>query len=137
MYRAVRSGSRPPHTGALASQGTAIPVEGCYPHQGGNLLAVEGAQLGKAGYQGGGDDWSYSWDTSQQLGLFLPQRTGAQEISLIPVQLLSHKGPTLQIRATMPTQLFGLYQGRDVTTLLSNGLPSLRPRLTRPVTSIY
>lgn len=31
-------------------------------------------------------------------------------------------GPTLQIRAIMPTQLFGLSQGGDVRTLLSNGL---------------
>ena len=46
----------PTPQGALASQGIGIPVEGCYPHQVGNLLAVEGAQLGKAGYQGGGDD---------------------------------------------------------------------------------
>jgi len=31
-------------------------------------------------------------------------------------------GPSLQMRATTPKQLFGLSQGRNVTTLLSNGL---------------
>ena len=31
-------------------------------------------------------------------------------------------GPALQIRAATPTQLFGLSQGRNMTSHLSNGL---------------
>ena len=64
----------------------------------------------------------------------MPTNKEASFLHLPPFKILS---PTLAhpclIRAQLPSQLFGLREGLDVTTLLRDGLQSLgRSGLSRP-----
>jgi transposase len=81
--------SSPDHP--LAQETAAVSIEGGYPYQRGNLVAVQGAQLGEFGQEGDGHHWANPRDTAQQVVFLSPQGTlpnGGVEIPVQATQLL-------------------------------------------------
>ena len=59
----------------FAPQCAAVPVEGSHAHQGGDLPAVQGAQLRQVGQKGEGDLLSNAGDGAQEVVLLPPYGT--------------------------------------------------------------
>ena len=66
--------------GAFASVLAAVAIEGRQAHEGGDLLAVELAQLGNVGDEGGGRDSAQSWNGLDELRFFPPVLVGLDEL---------------------------------------------------------
>ena len=74
-------------TGAgKADKSGAGPVERSHPHQGGNFLPVQGAQLRQITQQSAGDHRPQARNTADDLGVFVPQGALAQKVHQVPVQ---------------------------------------------------
>lgn len=67
-------GSAAPHA-AFPSPPPAVPVEGCHPHQGGELLVIQRPQFGQISQQGPDQDGPDPWGIQEQVFLLLPDRT--------------------------------------------------------------
>jgi len=59
--------------GALAAEGTAVTVERRHAYQGGYFSAVECPKFGQLGQEGNRHYLAYSWNTSKQVVLLLPE----------------------------------------------------------------
>src|SRR3972149_425356 len=60
--RPYRGASAP--EGAFPPPGATIPVEGCYPHQGAELPAVQGPQFGQLRHEGGSEGGAHPRHTA-------------------------------------------------------------------------
>ena len=66
--------------GAFALVLSAVTIEGSQADEGGDLLAVEFAQFGDIGDEGGGSDAAESWDRLYELGFLAPVVIGLDEL---------------------------------------------------------
>ena len=73
--------------GAFATQGATVPVEGSHAHQGGDLLAVEGAQFGQVGQQSEGELLPHAGNGAQEIILLSPHGTLAESLTQPSVQV--------------------------------------------------
>ena len=74
--------------GPLDSQGAAVPVEGSHSHQGGDLPAVQCAQLRQVSQKSEGKPLSHAGDGPQKVVLLTPYGTLAESLPQVLVQVL-------------------------------------------------
>ena len=83
-----------PHSGApapdsaFASQDATVPVEGSHAHQGGDLPAVQGAQLRQVGHQSEGELLSHAGNGAQEIIPLPPHGTLAESLAQPLVQVV-------------------------------------------------
>ena len=85
--------------GAFASESAAVPVEGSHSHQGGDLPAVQRAQLRQIGQEGEGELFSNAWDGAQEVVLLSPHGTLTESL---PQPLVKGRPTPAQARRCEP-----------------------------------
>ena len=87
----VQGGSDPGAStpdGAFAPQRAAVPVEGSHTHQGGDLPAVQRAQLRQVGQEGEGELFSHAGDGAQEVILLPSYGTLTESLTQALVQIV-------------------------------------------------
>ena len=88
MYKTARIRARPPHTVRLPRSCAAVPVEGSHSHEGGDLPAVQRAQLRQIGQESHRETFPDSGNTAQQVVLLSPNGTLAESLPQALVQVV-------------------------------------------------